>query len=64
MKPNSPSAPSPLPRSRVQRQTERSIAGITGLFLATYPSGRRTYIFRYRDPLTGRKRSLTLGRAE
>lgn len=56
--------PLPPPRAAARRQTERPIAGITGLFLATYPSGRRTYIFRYRDPLTGRKRSLTLGRAD
>ena len=64
MQPNSSPTQPPLPRAAARRQTERAIAGITGLFIATYPSGRRTYIFRYRDPLTGRKRSLTLGRAD
>ena len=44
-----------------QRQIERPIPGVKGLYLATYPSGRQTYLFRYRDPRTGRKTSLTLG---
>lgn len=60
---NAPATPSPA-SSTHPRQTERPIPGVQGLFLATYPSGRRTYIFRYRDPNTGRKRSLTLGVAE
>lgn len=46
------------------RQREEQIPGIPGLFLATYPSGRRTYIFRFRDSATGRKTSMTLGEAE
>lgn len=46
------------------RQTEYPVAGVAGLRLAIYPSGRRTYILRYRDPVTGRKTSMTLGEAE
>lgn len=43
------------------RQREVSVAGVPGLFIATYPSGRQTYIYRFRDPRTRRKTSLTLG---
>lgn len=44
------------------RQIEVSVAGVPGLFIATYPSGRQTYIYRFRDPRTRRKTSLTLGK--
>lgn len=50
------------PTSR--RQIERAVPGVPGLRLAIYPSGRRTYIYRFRDPITGRKTCHTLGTAD
>jgi len=50
--------------STSRRQIERPVPGIPGLRLAIYPSGRRTYIYRFRDPITGRKTSQTLGTAD
>lgn len=47
-----------------RRQIERAVSGVPGLRLATYPSGRRAYIYRFRDPVTGRKTSRTLGPAD
>lgn len=47
-----------------RRQIERAVPGVPGLRLAIYPSGRRTYIYRYRDPVTGRKTCHTLGTAD
>lgn len=47
-----------------RRQIERAVPGVPGLRLAIYPSGRRTYIYRFRDPVTGRKTSQTLGTAD
>jgi len=47
--------------ARPRRQVERRVAGVIGLFVASYPSGLQTFIFRFRDPRTGRKRCLTLG---
>ena len=44
------------------RQIEVSVAGVPGLFIATYPSGLETYVYRFRNPVTGRKTSLTLGK--
>lgn len=49
---------------RRSRQLERAVPGIPGLRIATYPSGRRTYIYRFRDPVTGRKTCKTLGPAD
>lgn len=49
---------------RPARQSERAVPGIPGLRIATYPSGRRTYIYRFRDPVTGRKTCKTLGPAD
>jgi hypothetical protein len=43
------------------RQIETPVAGVPGLRVAVYPSGRRTYVFRYRHPVTKRKTSITLG---
>lgn len=47
-----------------RRQIERAVPGVPGLRLAIYPSGRRTYIYRFRDPITGRKTCHTLGTAD
>jgi len=47
-----------------RRQIERAVPGVPGLRLAIYPSGRRTYIYRFRDPVTGRKTCYTLGTAD
>jgi len=47
-----------------RRQIERAVPGVPGLRLAIYPSGRRTYIYRFRDPVTGRKTCHTLGTAD
>lgn len=47
-----------------RRQIELAVPGVPGLRLAIYPSGRRTYIYRYRDPVTGRKTCYTLGTAD
>lgn len=44
-----------------RRQTEQAVAGVPGLRIAVYPSGRRTYVYRFRDPVTGRKTCKTLG---
>lgn len=43
------------------RQQEYPIPGLPGLFLAVYESGRKTYIVRYRDPITGKRTCRTLG---
>lgn len=43
-----------------RRQVETPVPGFPGLRLAIYPSGRETYILRYRDPVTGKKTSVTL----
>ncbi|WP_348696463.1 hypothetical protein [Duganella fentianensis] len=47
-----------------RRQIERAVPGVPGLRLAIYPSGRRTYIYRFRDPISGRKTCHTLGTAD
>jgi hypothetical protein len=47
-----------------RRQIEQAVPGVPGLRLAIYPSGRRTYIYRFRDPVTGRKTCHTLGTAD
>lgn len=60
--PNTASAE--IAESASRRQIERAVPGVPGLRLAIYPSGRRTYIYRYRDPVTGRKTCLTLGMAD
>ena len=44
-----------------RRQIEQAVAGVPGLRIAVYPSGRRTYVYRFRDPVTGRKTCKTLG---
>lgn len=46
---------------RHERQVERAVPGVPGLRVAVYPSGRRTYIYRYRNPVTKRKSAITLG---
>ena len=43
------------------RQIETPVPGVPGLRMAVYPSGRRTYVFRYRHPVTKRKTAITLG---
>lgn len=48
----------------LRRQIEHAVPGVPGLRLAIYPSGRRTYIYRFRDPVTGRKTCHTLGTAD
>lgn len=60
----SEAVPLPAAGTRSRRQVERAVADVPGLRMATYPSGRRTYIYRYRDPITGRKSAITLGTAE
>lgn len=57
-------AASRMASSASRRQVEHAVAGVPGLRVATYPSGRRTYIYRYRDPITGRKTAITLGTAD
>lgn len=43
------------------RQKEFPIPGLPGLYLAVYQSGRKTYVVRYRDPVTGKRTCKTLG---
>lgn len=58
---SSPAADRPIRR---RRQSEVRDPAMPGLFVATYPSGRKTYILRFRNPVTGRKTSKTLGVVE
>lgn len=51
-------------QARRRRQKEIKVSGIPDLYIAEYPSGRRTFIMRYRDPITKKKTSKTLGVAE
>lgn len=46
---------------RPHKQNEVPIPGVPRLFLATYPSGRQTRVYRYRSPTTGKKTALSLG---
>lgn len=65
-------APGTLPRRAAndssvrskRRQKEIRVPGFRGVFIVKYPSGRRMYILRYRNPLTGKKTARTLGCAK
>jgi integrase len=46
---------------KVPKQIERPVTAVKGLFVVEYPSGRRTYLFRFRNPLTGRKNCIAVG---
>lgn len=54
-------SPESAEKGKHVRQVERAVPGVPGLRVAEYPSGRRTYVFRYRNPATGRKTAITLG---
>lgn len=54
-------APELAKSAKQLRQVEQSVPGVPGLRVAAYPSGRRTYVFRYRHPVTKRKTAITLG---
>lgn len=43
------------------KQIERPVRAVKGLFVIEYPSGRRTYLFRFRNPVTGKKTCMTVG---
>lgn len=53
--------PKPSQTASRTRQIETPVPGVPGLRMAVYPSGRRTFVFRYRNPATGRKTAITLG---
>ncbi len=48
-------------KARMVRQREERVPGVPALVKITYPSGRMVWVFRYYDPVTGKRNSLTLG---
>lgn len=49
-----------IPKMENRRQIERAVPGFPGLREAIYPSGRKAYILRFRDPVSGERTSKTL----
>lgn len=43
------------------RQVERSVAGCPGLKQITYSNGRKVWVYRYTDPITGKRDCVVLG---
>ena len=46
------------------KQVERPVPAIKGLFVVEYPSGRRSYVFRFRNPVTGKKTCMVVGNSQ
>lgn len=50
--------------ARRGKQGERAVVGFPCLKLVTYPSGARSYVYRFDDPATGNRDSMVLGNAD
>jgi len=55
--------PSPLVEALAPRpkQVERPVPAVKGLYVIEYASGRRSYVFRFRSPVTGKKTCIVVG---
>lgn len=48
-------------KTAAPKQVERAVPAVKGLYVVEYASGRRSYVFRFRSPATGKMSCIVVG---